>query len=190
MQEFTDLPLSFREAWEEHKVELLSDFVGKFKRPWILRCQRHHDQCAILDPDDKSLIKDNSATFLIDEWGKHLSQMTLATHPVYLQVNNYPCRACGCEKPLKLFNAVLEVMECAWKIQELIGVGPNVCVVPGERAMVRAHHRAQCSCVCGSVSVKHKCGGCRAVRYCSQACQSVDWANHKFICRALQQLRE
>ena len=33
---------------------------------------------------------------------------------------------------------------------------------------------------------RHTCGGCRAVRYCSQACNKAAWAAHKRACRLLQ----
>jgi hypothetical protein len=32
-----------------------------------------------------------------------------------------------------------------------------------------------------------KCGGCRAVRYCSEACSRADWKQHRVACRLLQQ---
>jgi radical SAM protein with 4Fe4S-binding SPASM domain len=30
----------------------------------------------------------------------------------------------------------------------------------------------------------NKCGRCRAVAYCSVACQKDDWARHKAVCTA------
>ena len=32
-----------------------------------------------------------------------------------------------------------------------------------------------------------KCGGCHAVRYCSEACSKADWRQHRVACRLLQQ---
>jgi hypothetical protein len=38
---------------------------------------------------------------------------------------------------------------------------------------------------CGLQALKmKKCGGCRAVRYCSEACQRQHWRAHKVDCRA------
>jgi hypothetical protein len=30
-----------------------------------------------------------------------------------------------------------------------------------------------------------RCGGCRVARYCSPACQTVDWQQHRHVCRRL-----
>ena len=38
---------------------------------------------------------------------------------------------------------------------------------------------------CGAAGATLRCGGCRAVRYCSAACQKAGWAAHKAECRTL-----
>ena len=40
---------------------------------------------------------------------------------------------------------------------------------------------------CGAAGRLSHCGGCRAVHYCSAACQKSDWAHHKPECRAKRQ---
>lgn len=40
---------------------------------------------------------------------------------------------------------------------------------------------------CATCNMSHeslkKCGGCKMVRYCSERCQTEDWAEHKHVCR-------
>ena len=47
---------------------------------------------------------------------------------------------------------------------------PRICAAPG----------------CGVTSGLRRCGGCRAVRYCSPACSRAHWRAHKAECRRLQ----
>ena len=39
---------------------------------------------------------------------------------------------------------------------------------------------------CGATRGLKRCGGCRAVRYCSEACSRAHWREHKSECRRLQ----
>jgi len=35
-----------------------------------------------------------------------------------------------------------------------------------------------------------RCGSCLAVKYCSSACQTEDWASHKLVCKSVGAARE
>jgi len=47
---------------------------------------------------------------------------------------------------------------------------PRVCAAPG----------------CGNMCGLKRCGGCRSVRYCGEACRNAHWPEHKAECRRLQ----
>ena len=50
---------------------------------------------------------------------------------------------------------------------------PRICAAPG----------------CGATRGLRRCGGCRAVRYCSEACCRAHWKSHKAECRRVQAQR-
>ena len=39
---------------------------------------------------------------------------------------------------------------------------------------------------CGTVATTKKCGGCRAVSYCTPGCQKLAWPSHKQECKRLR----
>ena len=48
----------------------------------------------------------------------------------------------------------------------------------------------QCASLAGTreaAAKGRKCGGCRVVRYCCEACSKADWKQHRVACRLLQQ---
>lgn len=46
-------------------------------------------------------------------------------------------------------------------------------------------HKKACA-GCGSIDRKLlKCSGCKCVRYCSKACQTKHWKNHKKLCKII-----
>jgi hypothetical protein len=45
-------------------------------------------------------------------------------------------------------------------------------------------------CVCKAPSAKHKCAGCKVVRYCSPQCQTNDWAQHSLVCLSKTEVDE
>lgn len=44
------------------------------------------------------------------------------------------------------------------------------------------------TCEACGCATRQRCAGCRAVRYCSAACQRADWRAHKVRCRVIQQV--
>jgi hypothetical protein len=42
---------------------------------------------------------------------------------------------------------------------------------------------------CSIVFERGLCGGCKAARYCSKACQQQDWEAHRAVCKALRGMR-
>jgi len=52
---------------------------------------------------------------------------------------------------------------------------------PNVFAPVKPHDSADCA-ACGAVAAKHRCGVCKADRYCSRECQVMHWPAHKLEC--------
>jgi hypothetical protein len=69
----------------------------------------------------------------------------------------------------------------------LAAMGPGmkeVSSVPLDGTLPTINER-RCS-ACGVTEKLRRCNGCKAVRYCSLACQRSDWSQHKRACRAVQ----
>jgi hypothetical protein len=74
------------------------------------------------------------------------------------------------------------------------GVVPaaDVSAVGGSRASLKAPAAARALRLCERCGVQGKmllCSGCKSVRYCSAACQSVHWQQHKVTCQAVAKQR-
>ena len=73
-----------------------------------------------------------------------------------------PQKPCAAEQP--------EAAASAEAAQPTPAGPPRVCAAPG----------------CGPTHGLRRCGGCAAVRYCSQACSRAHWRAHKVECRRVQ----
>ena len=193
-ERYEDLPRAFRDSFEKHREQVVSEFMMlNGGQPWIVHCKHHPWVQAV--PEDPATLLASTQSFVKTSRGFDLSYADMAVTPCELTIEfrghgTPQCGECGME--LVLHNPVLDILRTHQDLREvdrdaktvlgpLYGIGA---VIPRSREA----WRKACPCGCGGrLSAPKKCTQCLAVRYCGRDCQKQDWPRHKAVCRTLME---